>query len=167
MHSSKSILIFKVVVALAVYGGLGMRIWSLHPSLLDSKGLVAAWREALGAQAVLAGTTKGYSKHPQLTRFYNATEPLAAVGYYLCELASEAGRRGYTFNESKIVLPCRRPGHITVTDGQLQYELDWLRSKVTVRSPSFLPNIPSMPVPHDLFKVVPGEVENWERIKEI
>ena len=24
-----------------------MRLWSLHPSLLDSKGLVAVWREAL------------------------------------------------------------------------------------------------------------------------
>ena len=31
-----------------------MRLWSLHPRYLDSKGLVALWREALLAQAVLA-----------------------------------------------------------------------------------------------------------------
>ncbi|HWP85543.1 MAG TPA: pyrimidine dimer DNA glycosylase/endonuclease V, partial [Terriglobia bacterium] len=37
-----------------------MRLWSLHPSLLDSKGLVALWREALLAQKVLRGETKGY-----------------------------------------------------------------------------------------------------------
>ena len=29
-----------------------MRLWSLHPSLLDQKGLVALWREALLAQHV-------------------------------------------------------------------------------------------------------------------
>ena len=32
-----------------------MRLWSLHPSLLDQKGLVALWREALLAQKVLQG----------------------------------------------------------------------------------------------------------------
>ena len=32
-----------------------MRLWTLHPQYLDSKGLVAAWREALLAQKVLAG----------------------------------------------------------------------------------------------------------------
>ncbi len=36
-----------------------MRLWSLHPRYLDAKGLVALWREALLAQAVLKGQTKG------------------------------------------------------------------------------------------------------------
>ena len=43
-----------------------MRIWSLHPKLLDSKGLVALWRETLLATKVLEGATKGYITHPQL-----------------------------------------------------------------------------------------------------
>ena len=30
-----------------------MRLWSLHPKYLDTKGIVALWREALLAQAVL------------------------------------------------------------------------------------------------------------------
>jgi hypothetical protein len=35
---------------------------------LDGRGLVALWREALLAQAVLRGRTRGY-RHPQLARF--------------------------------------------------------------------------------------------------
>ncbi len=46
-----------------------MRLWSLHPVYLDSKGLVALWREALLAKAVLKGETMGYKNHPQLIRF--------------------------------------------------------------------------------------------------
>ncbi len=37
-----------------------MRLWSLHPRYLDAKGLVALWREALLARAVLRGATRGY-----------------------------------------------------------------------------------------------------------
>jgi hypothetical protein len=46
-----------------------MRLWTVHPRYLDARGLVAAWREALLAQAVLAGATRGYRHHPQLDRF--------------------------------------------------------------------------------------------------
>lgn len=37
-----------------------MRIWSLHPKYLYTKGLVALWRETLLAKDVLEGKTKGY-----------------------------------------------------------------------------------------------------------
>jgi len=33
-----------------------MRLWSLHPSYLDQKGLVALWREGLLALHVLSST---------------------------------------------------------------------------------------------------------------
>jgi len=46
-----------------------MRLWTLHTRYLDAKGLVALWREALLAQKVLQGKTKGYRHHPQLIRF--------------------------------------------------------------------------------------------------
>jgi hypothetical protein len=46
-----------------------MRLWSVHPRYLDRQGLTAAWREALLAQKVLTGTTRGYRNHPQLVRF--------------------------------------------------------------------------------------------------
>lgn len=144
-----------------------MRIWSLHPSILDTKALVAGWREALGAQAVFSGQTKGYSRHPQLNRFKEVPEPLFAMGYYLTELAEEAKRRGYKFNETKIICPCKRPGYITVTTGQLDYELKWLRSKVTVHAPDFLGSLPTDPIAHSLFKIVQGGVESWEIVKEV
>ncbi len=46
-----------------------MRLWSVHPRYLDRAGLTACWREALLAQKVLTGTTRGYRRHPQLERF--------------------------------------------------------------------------------------------------
>lgn len=52
-----------------------MRIWSLHPKYLDSKGIVALWRETLLAKNVLEGKTKGYKNHPQLIRFKKKEEP--------------------------------------------------------------------------------------------
>ncbi|WP_312350379.1 pyrimidine dimer DNA glycosylase/endonuclease V [Actinomyces sp.] len=80
-----------------------MRLWSLDPSYLDAKGLVACWREALLAQAVLAGRTKGYTHHPQLERFREAPDPLAAIAAYLEGIAAEATRRGYHFDTTRII----------------------------------------------------------------
>ncbi len=57
-----------------------MRLWSLHPAHLDRAGLVAGWREALLAQAVLADRTTGYRNHPQLVRFRASPEPLNTIG---------------------------------------------------------------------------------------
>ncbi|HEX7260330.1 MAG TPA: pyrimidine dimer DNA glycosylase/endonuclease V, partial [Luteolibacter sp.] len=79
-----------------------MRIWTVHPRHLDPKGLVAAWREALLAQKVLAGGTKGYRHHPQLVRFQAQADPLAAIATLLTGLADEAQSRGYRFDISKI-----------------------------------------------------------------
>ena len=53
-----------------------MRLWSVRPSLLDRAALVACWREALLAQQVLAGLTRGYTRHPQLERFRDAADPI-------------------------------------------------------------------------------------------
>lgn len=65
-----------------------MRIWSLHPSLLDRRALVACWRETLLAQKVLRGLTRGYTNHPQLIRFRAHPQPLEAVAAYLSGLAA-------------------------------------------------------------------------------
>ena len=79
-----------------------MRIWSLHPSLLDRRALVACWRETLLAQKVLRGLTRGYTNHPQLIRFRAHPQPLEAVAADLCGLADEADARGYSFNRALI-----------------------------------------------------------------
>jgi len=95
-----------------------MRLWTVHPWYLDPKGLVAAWREALLAQKVLAGATKGYRHHPQLVRFQEQPDALAAIASFLAGIADEAETRGYRFDATKIPL-CRCRGRIPETRGQL------------------------------------------------
>ena len=137
-----------------------MRLWSLHPKYLDPQGLVALWREALLAQAVLAGRTRGYTRHPQLERFRDG----ASIANFLREVAKEAARRGYTFDRSKIDLPIRR-SRVAVTIGQVRYEWDHLRQKLQRRSPQWLEVIGDIDLPelNDTFVLIDGEVEVWER----
>ena len=52
-----------------------MRRWSLHPRHLDVSGLVALWREALLAQAVL----RGYRRHPYFVRFRAPPLPASSI----------------------------------------------------------------------------------------
>src|SRR3954467_14644763 len=98
-----------------------MRLWTLHPKYLDAKGLVALWREALLAQKVLRGMTKGYRHHPQLIRFQAHAKPIVAVAAFLKAVYDEATRRGYEFDASKIG-ECRVTIELEETDGQLHYE---------------------------------------------
>ena len=141
-----------------------MRLWSLHPRYLDAKGLVALWREALLAQKVLAGETRGYRHHPQLARFQARRDALGAIGAYLAEVQAEAARRGYAFDAGKIRRVARRV-RMPVTRGQLVYELEHLRAKLRVRDVEAYARIeaPRRPAAHPLFEVVPGEVEEWEK----
>jgi hypothetical protein len=141
-----------------------MRLWTLHPRYLDPKGLVAAWREALLAQKVLAGATVGYRHHPQLARFQASDAPLAAIASFLSGLADEAQSRGYRFDVTKIS-KVRFAGQIPETDGQLLYEWGHLKSKLRMRAPQKARQLRSVavPAPHPLFRIVPGEVRDWER----
>lgn len=141
-----------------------MRLWTIHPRYLDAKGLVAAWREALLAQKVLAGGTRGYTRHPQLARFRAQPRPVAAVAAYLMGLATEARERGYRFDSARISRP-KRAARIEETTGQLLYEWQHLRRKLRARSPDWFRQfrlIPA-PAPHPLFCIVPGEVRDWEK----
>ena len=144
-----------------------MRIWSLHPSLLDRRALVACWRETLLAQKVLRGLTRGYTNHPQLIRFRAHPQPLEAVAAYLSGLADEADARGYSFNRAligagensagkdgadensagkncadengadKAENPYVSVARIPVPFGQLEYELAFLQHKVAGRDPEW------------------------------
>ena len=141
-----------------------MRIWSLHPRHLDAKGLVACWRETLLAQAVLAGRTRGYTRHPQVTRFRAEVDPISAIGAYLGGLADEATARGYRFDRSRIDRDHAAAPALLVTDGQLAYEWSHLLAKLTQRSPEDAARWRDAdPSPHPLFRVVAGTIEPWER----
>lgn len=144
-----------------------MRLWSLHPSILDRAALVAGWREGLLAQKVLAGETRGYTRHPQLRRFQAHPEPMSAIGAYLEGLRAEATTRGYSFDASRIRCATgpRAVAPIDVTEGQLRYELAHLRAKVTDRAPAWAPRLPGadeVPEAHPLLRVVAGDIEDWE-----
>lgn len=140
-----------------------MRLWSLHPRYLDAKGLLALWREGLLAQKVLAGETKGYRHHPQLQRFRSQPDACGTIAAYLREVQHEAERRGYRFDAAKIGQAAFGV-RMTVTRGQLAFELAHLREKLAGRAPEAFQHIVGVnaPEPHPLFKVVPGEIEAWE-----
>jgi len=142
-----------------------MRLWSLNPKYLDPQGLVALWREALLAQAVLRGKTRGYRNHPQLDRFKNHPAPLSAVSMYLRAIHSEAVARGYTFDRRKIRF-ARDAASIAVTTGQMKYEWAHLMKKLRVRNPACYQRWRKlrMPESHPLFKLRAGQIESWERL---
>jgi hypothetical protein len=141
-----------------------MRIWSISPKYLDTKGLVALWRETLLAKNVLAGNTRGYRNHPQLERFKLLEQPLLAVDKYLEAVFAEAVARNYKFDAAKF----ERNGfdlRLPVTTGQVDYELGHLRNKLVARAPeraALLPATASDIEVVPLFEVVPGEIESWE-----
>ena len=82
---------------------------------------MALWREALLAQAVLWGETRGYRSHPQLERFKTYKAPQVAISGYLQAVYAEAVVRGYAFDKSKIQ-PAADVATLVVTTGQLDYE---------------------------------------------
>ena len=166
-----------------------MRIWSLHPCLLDRRALVACWRETLLAQKVLRGLTRGYTNHPQLIRFRAHPQPLEAVAAYLSGLADEADARGYSFNRAligagedsagkscadKVENPYASVARIPVPLGQLEYELAFLRHKVAGRDPEWEQRLSERLAArgelaaraHPLFEVVPGAIEPWDKTKD-
>ena len=141
-----------------------MRLWSLHPAYLDPRGLVALWREALLAQAVLRGDTAGYRRHPQLLRFREQESPLGSIAEYLRGVHAESVVRGYRFDAARIGEE-QADGVIDVPRGQIEFEWGHLVRKLEARAPGRARTIredrPQI-VPHPLFRVVKGGVAGWE-----
>jgi len=140
-----------------------MRIWSLHPKYLDSKGLVALWREALLAKNVLEGKTIGYKNHPQLNRFKQAKRPLEAINQYLSEIYLESVIRNYNFDKQKINWSFKK-SKLPVTTGQLNYEVKHLLIKLKTRDKNKYEELKTRSTfdIHPLFILVNGDIEEWE-----
>jgi len=141
-----------------------MRLWTLHPCYLDSKGLGALWREALLARAVLRGETRGYRHHPQLARFRAHASPRSAINAYLAAVHSEAIARGHAFDRRKIG-PLRRVAPIAATGGQIDHEWRHLMRKLALRDAALHRrwNTTKRAECHPLFRRVRGPVAEWER----
>ncbi len=144
-----------------------MRIWSIHPRYLDTKGLVALWREALLAKYVMEGKTKGYKNHPQLIRFETGKKPFDSINQYLSVVYKEAVNRGYNFDKNKVQWSFK-PVELTVTKGQIKYETIHLKKKLKLRDISKYNDLITQKeiLAHPLFKIIDGEIEDWEVIKQ-
>jgi hypothetical protein len=141
-----------------------VRLWTVHPRYLDSRGLVALWRESLLAQKVLQGETRGYRSHPQLLRFRAQPEPLSAIAAYLHGVRDEALRRGYAFDGAKIGRAAAAP-RLQETEGQLRFEWLHLLEKLARRSPTLYAQHRKIerPEAHPVFEIIPGPPAAWER----
>lgn len=157
---------FAAFLNFAIWRLKPLRLWSIHPRYLDSRGLVALWREALLAQKVLRGETRGYKNHPQLIRFREAPDPLAAIAFYLHEVCSEAAVRGHSFNRCKIgSVPSTEK--LPLTRGQLRYEFALLCSKLRLREVGRCKELDGVKeiVPHPIFYITEGGIAPWEKAK--
>jgi len=141
-----------------------MRLWTLHPRYLDPQGLVALWREALLARAVLRNETVGYRHHPQLLRFRSHPASRSAINRYLAAVLDESRTRGYAFDATKVG-PVRHHALIPANAGQLAHEWQHLLAKLEQRSPALFQKWRGLvsPEAHPLFAISPGPVEAWER----
>ena len=142
-----------------------MRLWSIHPKYLDTKGLIAVWREALLAKKVLEGETKGYKNHPQLLRFRESSDPIKNINIYLQYIFIEAKARGYDFDPSKFSEE-KKEENITVTSSQINYELLHLLNKLKGRDSIHYEVVKKLEriESHPLFSVIEGDIETWEKL---
>jgi len=133
---------------------------------LDTKGLTALWREALLARAVLEGKTTGYKNHPQLIRFKKHENPINLINKYLEIVYQESVKRGFKFDETKLVKNCE--GLIPLTIGQLLYEFEHLKNKLIKRDFKKFWEISEEKTIkcNPIFVICDGEVEDWEIYKK-
>jgi Pyrimidine dimer DNA glycosylase len=152
-----------------------MRIWSLHPKYIDSKRLVAQWREALLCRAVLEGKTIGYLNHPQFLRVKNHSQPHYFINSFLFEIWQEGRRRKYNFDKSKLMegLLSKYGGPLDlmeVTDGQLEYEFGHLQKKLGEFDEQYQLNEQYLNEegiePNPCFLKVFGDIMKFEKIKD-
>src|SRR5262249_17402402 len=117
-------------------------------------------------QKVLRGATKGYRHHPQLTRFRESADPLAAIAAYLRGVYEEAEHRGYSFDRRKIP-HLRVSRRMKETRGQLLCEWRHLQQKLKVRDRARYDRHRSLKIlaPHPMFRIVAGKVRSWERLR--
>lgn len=149
-----------------------MRMWSFHPKYLDNVGLNRAINESIAGYKALIKTKEGYplawEKHPQLERFKNTLFGNVLLRQYIKYLldykyALQMKQLGY--NSYIGLFICENFQSVNIQ--QLKYEWNHYLVKLLKRNKDLyndLKNI-ELPDPHPLFKIVNGEIENWERVK--
>ncbi len=164
-----------------------MRLWSIHPQYLDRQGLIACWREGLGAVKALeawrSGRVCGYQNHPQLLRFKEATRPVELLVRYMQEVRLEGVSRGYNLDEERLKLAAGEKviasgkglgKRIPVTAGQIAYEAGYLLPTKMQRRRSGIEPQRYKLLAEDyskgeirlnfVFSLEPGAVADWEKL---
>jgi hypothetical protein len=87
------------------------------------------------------------------------------IDVYLKGVYKEAQSRGYNFDSTKIGGGSFKE-NMTVSIGQLEYEWKHLLAKLEKRSPELFIKHSTIviPVPHPLFEIIKGGIEDWEKI---
>lgn len=141
-----------------------MRLWSISTIYLDRVGLVALWREALLARAVLKGETRGYKNHPQLVRFKQLKDPISGINAYLETVYEESQKRKYKFSENKLEKTDFKE-KINVSKGQINFEFNHLLNKLKTRDKGRYKQLKNRKTigPNCLFEVKDGDIDIWEK----
>lgn len=160
-----------------------MRLWTIHPSFLDQKGLCGLWRETLvGLKALEKGPGAPWYNHPQLARFKVYPNGLAMLAEYAEHVLDEGHKRGYNFNTALLepyleLYEMNFDGCIMVTKGQFDYEVEHFIRKLASRDEMryqlymekmgprslYQPKIEVF-VPNPVFRIVDGPIEVWEKV---
>jgi hypothetical protein len=86
------------------------------------------------------------------------------IAAYLREVACEAARRRYRFDQSKIMAE-GDADPVAVSSGQLHFEWRHLQSKLLARDPARHERHREVgePLAHPMFTVIAGPIASWER----
>lgn len=150
-----------------------MRLWSLNPKYLDPLGLSRNYFEGLRGYNTLIGLTKIWKNHSQLIRF-KKYDPIPYLSFYLQNVLEEAIRRDLDWTTQSILKPITNDytQSMSVTEGQIEYEINWLhhkmknRQKVHQKYIDLLESERNNVELNPIFYKVSGDIEFWEKIKE-
>lgn len=150
-----------------------MRLWSLSPKYLDPLGLSRNYFEGLRGYNTLIGLTKIWKNHSQLVRF-KKYEPISYLSFYLLNVLEEAKTRDLYWSKQSVLEPITidYTQSMSVTEGQIEYEINWLLNKLKNRQKVHQKYIDLLEFErknvelHPIFYKVSGDIEPWEKVKE-
>lgn len=95
--------------------------------------------------------------------FKDSEYTIDCINQYLSHKYDESVIRGYNFDRRKID-PFSHSMMLTVTNKQIEYELMHLLNKLKTRNKSQYIWLSSQKdiAPHPLFRIIKGEIEDWE-----
>lgn len=90
---------------------------------------------------------------------------MSAIGFYLYHVYAEAASRGYNFAVDKILVVPTEITPIEISEGQIRFEFELLRSRLRTRDPERCERLSGTAEiePHPIFIVVSGNIEPWEK----